>query len=658
MWEDGVYYNIDLTINKHYLVVRAETPGKVIFTGTSSANIGGSYNVIEGFQWLGGDIKDRWLITVIGSYNEFKHLNLKDYYCTKYFVLRDVARFNNLSYCNFEHRAFIGDQNILSILVHPFDPGYNTLSYCSFRDFPGGGGDDGMEPIRIGLSAQGDYISRTTVEYCYFEQCNGDGEIISHKSRQNVYRYNTFNDNPVGELVLRHGDEGIVYGNFFLNGMGGVRIKEGQGHAVFNNYFYNTSKHPLLLQNHSADPLADITIAYNTFVDCSSYVRLGSSGAYPPSNITFANNIFARSNGNNIEDATGDESWIGNISIGDLGITRPAGIADTDPLLTANAYGFFEPGAGSPAIDAAESGYPDIPSYENMGIDAEVLMDIMQQERPANIEEKDVGCSEAPYTNSLKPLVNGTNTGPSYLQDEDYVYVHVSKNGNGSVVFDPPGGVYEKGTTVSVTAVPEEGYYEFESWGGDLSGTDSSQTLLVDGNKKVIVNFSAVPLQKVEVFIFGEGTVEANPPAWHYLKGSEVTLTAIPAEGYNFDYWSGDFSGSDNPLSIQVRNSLTGFAYFILNTSVETIDSDHIVSFYPNPAERYLFVEFNTEPKQCIVRVFNWQGHQIANAIEFSNIEEGKLKLDVAELSSGLYTAQVLSEKNTNKALVLKFVKL
>ena len=49
---------------------------------------------------------------------------------------------------------------------------------------------------------------------------------------------NTFENNTKAELVLRHGSEAVVYGNFFLNGKGGVRVREGQDHYIFNNYFY------------------------------------------------------------------------------------------------------------------------------------------------------------------------------------------------------------------------------------------------------------------------------------------------------------------------------------------------------------------------------------------------------------------------------------
>jgi len=147
------------------------------------------------------------VVRIYGSDVLITQINIQNYTSYKYLRVYEESRRTTISYCNFENRLNLDDQNILSILVDD-EPGYHKIQYCSFKNFDGLGADQGIEPIRIGVSSQGDLDSRTLVEYCYFTRCNGDGEIISHKSRQNVYRYNTFENNPYSELVLRHGDEG------------------------------------------------------------------------------------------------------------------------------------------------------------------------------------------------------------------------------------------------------------------------------------------------------------------------------------------------------------------------------------------------------------------------------------------------------------------
>ncbi len=417
IWESGEYVHVELDIDRDSLYISAMELGATIFTGTSAVDISGDHIVFRGFQFVEGDVGNGDIVNITGSHILFTEINIRAFESFKYLRVRESSQYVTISYCNFENRINLDDQNILSILVSNNQPGYHKIQYCSFKNFDGGGRDDGIEPIRIGLSTQADRISRTLVEYCYFTQCNGDGEIISSKASQNVYRYNTFDDNPLAELVLRHGSEAIVYGNFFLNGMGGVRVREGQQHYIYNNYFENLQQRAIFLQNDDSDRLDDINIAFNTIVNCGE-VRLGR-GADEPTNVTFANNIFADPKDSNLfQDATGTEQWFANIALGSLGFTMPTGLTEEDPLLTQNSLGFFVLDAASPAIDAAQDGFKALPQFEGMdAIDTALELDIMQQTRPTDIAMRDIGCTEYPSIDTLQPYATEDNTGPHYDTD-------------------------------------------------------------------------------------------------------------------------------------------------------------------------------------------------------------------------------------------------
>ena len=415
VWTSGTYSDIFMDIDKDHLFIMAENLGGTIFTGASRVDITGDYITLQGFQFLEGNIGTQDVIHTRGSYNIFTQINIRAYTCYKYLRVREESQYVEITYCNFENRLNLDDQNILSILVDETNPGYHKIQYCSFKNFDGQGNDQGIEPIRIGVSTQADFISRSLVEYCYFTQCNGDGEIISSKASQNVYRFNTFENNPKAELVLRHGSEAIVYGNFFLNGKGGVRVREGQNHYIYNNYFYELDDRPIYLQNENSDPLDNINIAFNTIVDCSEVI-LGGNGNDKPTNVTFANNIFSDPDNNNFEDQTGTETWIRNISFGTLGIPLPAsGMTVIDPQLDENSEGFFGLTQSSPAINAAQPGYALLPQFAGMeDIDTEILFDLMGQNRPIVIEEKDLGCNEYPHDILIRPIATEENTGPNY----------------------------------------------------------------------------------------------------------------------------------------------------------------------------------------------------------------------------------------------------
>lgn len=440
VWLSGTYSDIDLRIDKDGLYITAEVRGEVIFTDQSLLRIDGDRNTFRGFQFLEGDIGQDNVIDIFGDYNLITHVNIQDYMSFKYLVIREASQYCRINRCNFENRLNLDDQNILSVLVRSSQPGYHTIDYCSFKNFDGGGNDDGIEPIRIGLSTQGDFISRTVVEYCYFTQCNGDGEIISNKARQNVFRFNTFEDNPLAELVLRHGAESITYGNFFISNKGGIRVREGQDHYIYNNYFYDLADRSIMLTNDSSDPLDNINIAFNTFID-SEEIRLGGPGSNDPTNVTFANNIYFNNTTSDVfTEPTGTETWIGNVVLGELGITLPdSGITMIDAMLGQNNEGFYGLTAGSPAIDAAQPGFQSLPFYEGIeDIDFDILNDLMGEIRPEEITRKDVGCSEFPQTITIQPYATEENTGPIYLTTNAITSLEeeVSKN-NSSIAISP-----------------------------------------------------------------------------------------------------------------------------------------------------------------------------------------------------------------------------
>ncbi len=428
VWESGVYSNIRMDINKDGLIVTAKPNGTVLFKGVSRAVIYANDITFSGFQYVGGFIGNLDVIRVYGSDVLITQVNIQHYTSFKYLRVYEESRRTSISHCNFENRINLADQNILSILVDD-EPGYHKIQYCSFKNFEGIGQDQGVEPIRIGVSSQGHLDSRTLVEYCYFTRCNGDGEIISHKSRQNVYRYNTFENNPVAELVLRHGDEGIVYGNFFLNNMGGIRVREGSDHFIYNNYFEGLDRRAIYLQNDPSDPLSDIHIYHNTIIN-SEEVILGSNGNNPPSNVILANNIFTNPIEELFTEDTGNETWIGNLSFGTLGIDAPSsGLSNTDPKLFENTDGFFQPEVNSPVIAAANTGYPAVPLYLEMDYDNEILFDLMKEPRPNSISDRAIGASEFSSTTNVQPHVTEMNTGPSYLFDNlvNYIAANVSQ---------------------------------------------------------------------------------------------------------------------------------------------------------------------------------------------------------------------------------------
>jgi hypothetical protein len=130
----------------------------------------------------------------------------------------------------------------------------------------------------------------------------------------------------------------------------------------------------------------------------------------------------------------------------------------------------------------------------------------------------------------------------------------------GSVTLDPPGGLYDEGSTVTLTALPEEGH-GFIGWSGDLSGAQNPATLLIDSDKSVDASFTTV--FRVDVFAASGGSVTLDPPGGLYEEGSTVTLTALPDPDHRFAGWGGALTGPGNPASLVLDGDSVVTAGFV-----------------------------------------------------------------------------------------------
>ena len=126
--------------------------------------------------------------------------------------------------------------------------------------------------------------------------------------------------------------------------------------------------------------------------------------------------------------------------------------------------------------------------------------------------------------------------------------------GSGTVAFNPPGGVYDAGTVVTLTATPSSGG-QFLNWSGDLSGSSNPATITVDANKSVTATFTEVTAEQFNLIMntIGTGSVILDPAGGVYDAGTVVTVTAVPGVGFEFASWSGDLTGTTSPATITVN---------------------------------------------------------------------------------------------------------
>ncbi len=386
-WEDANLNFEAQGTESEPITLKAETPDSVILTGQSTLQIAGDYLVVDGLIFKDGYINDFHVIEFReSSSNLSNHCRLTNCAIINYNPSSDSDRYmwvslygtnNRIDHCYFSNMTHSGLMVCVWLEEGNNDPVYHRIDNNIFEHRPEGSGN-GYETIRIGDSATSMCNARVRVEHNYFYKCDGEIEIISNKSCENIYRYNTF-DSCSGQLTLRHGKRCLVEGNFFLgNGVSessGVRIID-EDHVVVNNYFSNLTgegyRASIAMMNGIPDSelneyfqVKNALVAYNTFVDCYRPFEIGvgssSSQSLEPSDCIIANNI-VRSNGGgdmiSYQDTPTNMTYDTNMMYGaDLGISSNDGIIQEDPDLVLNEYDVFVPSSDSPAKNIATNFY-------------------------------------------------------------------------------------------------------------------------------------------------------------------------------------------------------------------------------------------------------------------------------------------------------------
>lgn len=299
------------------ITLKAQQKGKAIITGISNLRIVGEYLMVEGLVFKNGYSPTTDLVAfrkdaktlanncrlsecVFDNFNSPERNNVE-----AWVVL--FGKNNRVDHCQFLNKRNQGVTLIVRLDTQASVENKHQIdhNYFGFRQNLGG---NGGETIRIGVSHNSMMNSQSIVEYNYFDRCNGEHEIISNKSNQNTYRFNTFFECK-GTLTMRHGNETWVEGNVLIgNGVaftGGIRIIN-EKQTVINNYCEgltgNRFRGALTVMNGVPNsplnryvPVKESNISNNTFVDCS-HIELGAGNdkerSEAPQTTSIKNNLF------------------------------------------------------------------------------------------------------------------------------------------------------------------------------------------------------------------------------------------------------------------------------------------------------------------------------------------------------------------------------
>ncbi len=132
--------------------------------------------------------------------------------------------------------------------------------------------------------------------------------------------------------------------------------------------------------------------------------------------------------------------------------------------------------------------------------------------------------------------------------------------GQGELQVTPQKETYRHGESLVLEAKAKE-VWQFSCWEGDASGEGTKTNLEVGGDLNVLAVFSPREYS-VSLNVVGGGDTEISPEKSFYIHGDTIRIRALEKPGYRFSHWSGDISGSVNPVEVKVDKNIQVRAVF------------------------------------------------------------------------------------------------
>jgi hypothetical protein len=123
---------------------------------------------------------------------------------------------------------------------------------------------------------------------------------------------------------------------------------------------------------------------------------------------------------------------------------------------------------------------------------------------------------------------------------------------------------------VRVEGIPQPGSF-FGAWGNAATGNTNPLYFAITAPTQTISSIfgtNSGTQAALTVQINGHGRVSVSPQANVYASGQSVTLTAAPDNGESFVNWSGDATGTQNPLGILLNQSKVITANFTAHSTL------------------------------------------------------------------------------------------
>ncbi len=371
VWRDADLVFVGEGTEAKPITLRAEEPGKVTLEGRSRLRIAGEYLVVSGLVFINGSTPGSAVIAFrkdrqnLANYSRVTNCVIDNYNQSERFK-RDSWVLMYGKHNRFDHNYLANKKNDGVTMAVVLNDERNQQNFHridhNFFGYKPRLGSNGGETLRVGTSKFSLTSSNTIIEENFFYRCNGETEVASIKAGDNIIRNNTFYECE-GSLVMRHGNNNVISGNFFIGNnkpeTGGLRVINA-GHKIFNNHFQDLKgdrfRSALAVMNGVPNSLVnryhkvkDAVIAHNSFYNCEN-IKFGVGSDFErtdvPDNVLVANNLFVNAEKDAPFEELDDMSGVtfeGNVAQTQNGDFKREGFVELDLAIQRNTDGLLEP---------------------------------------------------------------------------------------------------------------------------------------------------------------------------------------------------------------------------------------------------------------------------------------------------------------------------
>ncbi|MCP4106965.1 MAG: hypothetical protein GY749_15745 [Desulfobacteraceae bacterium] len=311
--------------------------------------------------------------------------------------------------------------------------------------------------------------------------------------------------------------------------------------------------------------------------------------------LAFEEAILSDQNGDLLQSTTQD----GSVSIGKQTINISGYVKDSADVAISQVALNFSNSSGSTTTDSS--------GYYSHSVDSGWSGVVTPVKTEYSFDPTDKA-----YSNVTSNQVNQNYTAKKIIINHTLSKFSSPASG-GSVSASPEKSAYEKGESVTLTAMPDS-CYEFTEWSDACSGTNPTCTLTMDSDKSVTAKFS-IKTYSLNIAA-ANGSVTKTPNQSSYNCGTSVKLTATTvSDDYRFERWEG-ISGTNPSVTVTMNSDHNITAVFELiddpddtHTLTKSASSGGVISVSPDKAayEKDESVTLTAVPDSCY-EFTEWSG--------------------------------------------------